>query len=382
MHLAINGFFWNQPHTGSGQYIRHLVGHLHRLVSDLDITLVFPRAPGQPGPESAPAGVRVVTVPLRPGHLGKVVFEQIHFPRACRESGADVALVPYWGGPLRSPVPVVVTIHDLITLIVREYHRTPAARLYTALAGASARGAAHVLTDSHASRRDIIDRLQIPAGRVSTVYLAPAPQFKPQGDFLLDLAVRQKYDLPDFYTLYLGGYALHKNVTTLLLAYTYVVQGVGRQYPLVLAGRKPDKSSPHVPDYDGYIRKLGLDEHVRWLGYVDEADKPVIYREAMSFVFPSRYEGFGLPPLEAMACNVPVVATNAPGVDEVLGDAAMTVDPDDERRMGGAIIATLIQDNLANDLRARGLERVKAFSWEKTAGETVAILAAAAERGR
>ena len=379
MHVALNGYFWNQPHTGSGQYTRQLVYHLNRLVSDLDLTLIFPQPPGGAEPEQLPPSVRIHRVPLRPGHLGKVIFEQLDFPRACTAVGAELAHVPYWGSPLRSPVPVIVTIHDLITMIFREYQRSPAAKFYNALVATSARGAAHVLTDSNASRQDIIKRLKIPAAHVSTVYLAPAPHFKPDGDFLLDMAIKQKYDLPDFYTLYLGGYTLHKNITTLLLAYTYVSQGVGSQYPLVLAGKKPVKSGPHVPDYDTYIKKLGLEERVRWLGYVAEEDKPVIDREAMSFVFPSRYEGFGLPPLEAMACNVPVVASAAPGVDEIVGQAAMSVDPNDERQMAGAIIATLIQDNLADELRAKGRERVKAFSWEKTAAETVAVYAKALE---
>ncbi|MDJ0755741.1 MAG: glycosyltransferase family 1 protein [Ardenticatenaceae bacterium] len=375
MHLAINAFFWNQPHTGSGQYTRQLVYHLNRLVSDLDITLVFPRTAGEPAAEAVPPSVKVHEVGLRPGYVGKVVFEQIHFPRACRDVGAGIALVPYFGSPLRSPVPVVVTIHDLITMIFRDYYRSAGARLYNGLVAAAAQGANHVLTDSDASRKDIIERLNISPDLVTRVYLAPSPDFKPEGDFLLDMAVKQKYDLPDFYTLYLGGFNLHKNVTTLLLAYTYVAQGVGSQYPLLLAGKKPTQTAHHIPDYDGYIKKLGIEKNVRWLGYVDEADKPIIYREAMSFVFPSRYEGFGLPPLEAMASNVPVVTTDAPGINEVVGNAAMTVDPDDERQMGGAIIATLIQDNLANELREKGLARVKEFSWEKTVGETVGVLA-------
>ncbi len=375
MHVAINAFFWNQPFTGSGQYTRQLVYHLNRFVSDLDITLVFPLNEANKGLDDVPPSVRVKGVETRLGNLGKVIFEQYGFPRACREVGAELAHVPYWGSPMRSPVPVVVTIHDLITLIFREYHRTTSAKLYNALVSASARGASHVLTDSNASKSDIISRLEIPEKDVTTVYLAPSPDFSAEDNFLIDMAVRKKYDLPDFYTLYLGGYTLHKNITTLLLAYTYVNQGLGDDYPLILAGKKPTTVGPHIPDYDAYIKKLGLEDHVRWLGYVDEADKPVLYREAETFIFPSRYEGFGLPPLEAMACGTPVVTTTAPGVSEIVGDAAMAVDPDEEKRFGGAIIATVLQENLAQDLRQRGLERVKEFSWEKTAGETVSVYA-------
>ncbi len=124
MHVAINAYFWNKPNSGSGQYTRQLVYHLNRLVSDLDLTLVYPQISGEPPePEQVPPSVKVKIVPTRPGHLGKVWFEQVGFPRACKSIGATVAHVPYWGSPLSAPVPVVVTVHDLTTLLVREYRR-------------------------------------------------------------------------------------------------------------------------------------------------------------------------------------------------------------------------------------------------------------------
>ena len=373
MHVAINAYFWNRPNTGSGQYTRQLVYHLNRLVSDLDITLIYPQRPGEPAPEQVPPSVRVQTVSARPGNLGKVLFEQRQFPRACREAGATVAHVPYWGAPLQSPVPLAVTVHDLITLLVPEYRRSPGARLYNALVTASARGAGHVITDSVASKLDIIEHLAIPEERVTAIYLATRPEYRPDNNSLLDMAVLRKYDLPDFYVLYLGGYELHKNVTTLLLAYTYVGQALGQEYPLVLAGRKPEKVTPAFPDYNSYIQQLRIEEYVRWVGFVDEEDKPVVYRNAETFVCPSRHEGFGLPLLEAMACGVPVVTTDSSSLPEVVGNAGFTVDPDDARGMAGAIISTLIEEELAADLRQRSRDRAAEFSWEKTATETLLV---------
>lgn len=379
MHVALNAYFWNRPNTGSGQYIRQLVYHLNRLVSDLDITLIYPQIPGAtPELEQVPPSVKVKAVPTRPGHLGKVWFEQVGFPRSCKQIGATVAHVPYWGSPLSAPVPVVVTIHDLTTLLVREYRRGLKARLYTALVSAAARGASHILTDSQASKRDILTHLALPDDKVTVVYLAAAAQFTPQANLILDRAIRQKYNLPDFFTLYLGGYETHKNVITLLHAYTYVAQALGTDYPLLLAGRKPEQPGPSYPDYDEYIRQARLEEHVRWLGYVAEEDKPSLYRETMCFVFPSRQEGFGLPPLEAMACGTPVVTTNASSLPEIAGSAAFAVDPDDARAMAGAIISVLIEDSLADDLRRRGPVQAKQFSWEKTATETLMVYDAAA----
>jgi len=373
MHLAINAYFWNKANTGSGQYTRQLVYYLNRLVSDLQITLVHPRAPGDPGPAEVPPSVKIEAVPARSGHLGKVQFEQMLFPRACRRIRADVAHVPYWGSPLQSPIPLVTTIHDVTTLKVREYHRGLRPRLYNSLITAGARAATHIITDSLASKQDIIEYLDIPDERITPIYLAVKPAFSPETDFLLDMAVRKKYDLPEFYVLYLGGYEIHKNVTALLQAYTYVAQALGDDYPLVLAGAKPSPSSERTPDYDAQIRHLNLEEFVHWTGYIDEEDKPAVYRGASAFVFLSRHEGFGLPVLEAMACGVPVIASNGGSLPEVTGEATFALDPDDVRQIGGSIIAAVTQEELATEMRQKGLAQAATFSWEKTATETALV---------
>ena len=373
MHLAINGYFWNQPNTGSGQYTRQLVTHLSKLVSDLRITLVYPQSSGRRGPENPPENVKIKLVKVRPGDLGKVHFEQILFPRVCKAVAADIVHIPYWGGPLQSPAPMVVTIHDLTTILYREYRRGVKARLYNALVSASARSASHIITDSEASRGDIVDHLGIGEEQITSIYLAAGEEFKPEPDLLLDMAIAQKYELPEEYILYLGGYGLHKNVAALLKAYAYVWKALGTDYPLVLAGAKPEKRSNSYPDYDGLIAQLELEEAIHWVGYIDEEDKPTLYRGAASFAFPSLYEGFGLPPLEAMACGAPVVASNRSSLPEVIGSAGFTLDPNDHRGMGGSIIATVVQEELAEEMRRKGLEQAAKFTWEKTVAETLGV---------
>ncbi len=373
MHIAINAYFWNRPFTGSGQYTIQLVTYLNQMVSDLEISLIYPQLPGQLKPLGVPSGVNIISILVRPGHLGKLIFEQIQFPRACGEIGASLAHVPYWGAPLRSPIPMVVTIHDLTTLLVPEYRRGIKARLYNALVTASGRGASHVITDSFASKLDIIDHLGIPEKDVTAIYLAVGPEYHPAENSLVDVAVLKKYQLPDFYVLYLGGYEVHKNVTTLLLAYSYVGQAVGVDYPLVLAGRKPVKISATFPDYAGYIKQLNIEEYVRWIGFVEEEDKPVLYRNAEAFVFPSRHEGFGFPVLEAMASGTPVVTTDRSSLPEVVGNAGFAVDPDDAREMAGAIISLIIEEKNRAELHQKGLEQAARFSWEKTAAETLLV---------
>jgi glycosyltransferase involved in cell wall biosynthesis len=339
----------------------------------LQLTLVLP--PHVTTADSLPPDVSLAHAPTRfDGHLGKVWFEQVSFPRAAADVAADLIHVPYWAPPLSSPLPLITTIHDVIALSMPVYQGGVLARLYTALVAAGARGATHVLTDSRASQKEIIEKLGIEPQHITAVWLAVDEGFHPTRDAGRDAGVRAKYDLPERFVLYLGGFDIRKNVHTLLLAYTYVAQAVGDEVPLILAGRQPEAwGTPRFPDLPGYVEQLEIASHVRWLGEIDEADKPSLYRLAEVAVFPSRYEGFGLPPLEAMACGTPLVACETSSIPEIVGEAAFLVEPDDARAMGGAILGSLTQPPLAAQLRNLGLSRATAFSWRKTAEETLTV---------
>ncbi len=371
MRVAINGWFWNRPDTGSGQYVRRLVSTFASVAPRLQVTLIVPE-----GWEVEPPGpsveVRHVRVSGR-GNWAKIRFEQQVFPRAAGEAGADLAHVPYWGGPLRSPVPIVVTIHDLIPLVLPQYRGGLLGRVYTALVSATASGASAVITDSEASKADILERLHLPAEQVHAIPLAAGEQYHPRGTQLVNMALQEKYKLPAQFVLYLGGYDVRKNVHTLLKAYTYVRDGMGDQFPLVLAGRLPEKDSPRFLDVQAAIDMFGLRDVVRLIGWVDEGDEPALYRLASCFVYPSRYEGFGLPVLEAMSCGTPVVAANSSSLPEVVGDAGFLVPPDDARQMAGAILATLNQEDVARELREKGLRRAAQFSWVRAAAQTLDV---------
>ena len=374
MHIAFNAWFWDQPYTGSGQYLRQVIAALRQIESDLKITLVLPDR--IKAPTDVPAGVETKTASVRVGgRLGKVWFEQRAYPAAVAALKPDIAHVPYWGGPLDSPVPQIVTIHDVIPLSMAEYRSGALARLYFSLVTASAKGATAIITDSEFSKQEIIAKISVPAERVTAIPLAASPAFHPRLGAERDEEIRQRYNLPDSYALYLGGYDVRKNIRALISAYTFVGPSVGDETPLLLAGNPPATwGSPRFPDLPAVINERPeLAQWVRWLGAVDEADKPALYRMARVFCFPSRYEGFGLGPLEAMSSGTPVVAANASSVPEVVGEAAYLVDPDDSRAMGGAIIAVLIQDDLRESLRNLGLAQATSFSWQRTARETLAV---------
>ncbi len=370
MHVVLNGWFLateRNAHTGTGQYLRALLEQLPRVAPQHTLTVVVP------GPAvSVPPGVRVQAVPCGAGHLAKVWFEQRLFPQACRDLKADLAHVPYWAPPLAAPVPLVVTVHDLIPLLLPEYRGGPLVRAYTALAAAGTPGATLVLTDSEASRADLVQRLGLPEARVRRVYLAAGPQYTPQNDWRADEAVRARYGLPEAYVLYLGGFDVRKNVRALLSAWTWAAGSIGEAYPLVIAGALPQPDGRLFEDYPALAAQFGVADSVRFIGAVAEADKPAVYRGAAAFVYPSRYEGFGLPPLEAMACGVPVLTTAAGSIGEVVGEAAFLIDPEDTRKFGAGLITCVIEPSVADHLKARGLERARLFSWERTARETAA----------
>jgi glycosyltransferase involved in cell wall biosynthesis len=373
MHVALNGWFWDQAHTGSGQYLRNLIIALAKLDSDLDLTLVVPDHVRNF--DGLPDTVSIAHAPTRFGKkFGKVWFEQRAYPSVVKRVRADIAHVPYWGAPLSSPARLVISVLDVIPLALPVYRGGFFSQLYTSLAVAGAKGAGHILTLSEASKADIVRYLKLPEDMITATYLAADASLTPTPDPERDELVRRKYNLPDDFALYLGGFDVRKNVNTLLLAWTYVGQPMDVHVPLVLAGRTPKEwGTPLFPDLPKYADELKISQYLMWLGEVDEADKASLYRLAKVVIFPSLYEGFGFPPLEAMACGTPVVAGNVSSIPEVVGDAAYLVDPKNARDMGGAILAVLVQPDLHQHLSNMGRGRATQFSWRKTAQKTLSV---------
>jgi len=362
MKIAFNAWFHDMPATGSGQYARQLEAALREIAPDVDIELVRPRSRS---------------------NLAKVWFEQVGFPRSAGRLKADIALAPYWGPPLRSDVPVVVTIHDVIPLALPDYRGGPLQRAYTSLARAAAASAAHIITDSEFSRNDILKHLPVRAESVSAIPLAADARFTPAVPVEQIEAARERYDLPPAYVLYLGNFDRRKNIETLMQVYVWCGEPIGHDFPLVIAG-EPDTlahdANGRAMTLAQMAQALEVDDVVRFIGRVDEEDKPALYAGARCFLFPSLYEGFGLPVLEALACGVPVVGSNAASIPEVVGNAGMLVDPLDARRMAGALIAVCTEDDLRDQLSQRALLQASRFSWQRTAFETLTALRSVAQK--
>jgi glycosyltransferase involved in cell wall biosynthesis len=378
MRIAINAWFLNQPGTGSGQYLHGLLRGMAALGPEHQFLLVAPL-------EKLDLQVPGLDVELWPlslrwrSNLGKVLFEQVAFPRICRRWGADLAHVPYWGSPLRPTVSTVVTVHDLIPILLPEYRGNLMVRLYTRVVAASARRAARVLTDSQASKGDIELHLHLPPDRVHCVYLAPGEHFSPE-PMPDDEAIRLSYGLPDAsnpadasrYILYLAGHDVRKNVESLVEAFATVAQA-DADVALVIGGRLQEREDPLYFDPRPLVEALGLGDDVCCIGWVEEADKAALYRGAACAVFASRYEGFGLPVLEALACGTPLVTSNVSSMPELVGDAGFVVDPNDVQGLAGAILSCLMDEPLAAELRRRGPQQAARFTWVETARQTLAV---------
>lgn len=323
MHIVINGWFLGQLTSGSGQYLHHLLVHLAQqgersmtlLVPDLRserfsdvlerVVDVDPRVVELAGVKFVPLGV-----PRLPRQLTKLWWEQMAVPLAARRLGADVLWVPYWAAPLWQPVPVAVTVHDLIPLLLPEYRGGVLQRAYTAFVSRTAQRAAAIIAVSHGGARDIVQHLGIPAERIQVVHSGPNADSAAPVDAEALQRVREKYELPQRYFLYLGGFDRRKNLITTLRAYRrYLDAGGDPAVALVVAGKLPDADSEFAPDPQKMTAELGLSQQVHFCGWIDEADKAALYALAEAYLFPSLYEGFGMMVLEAMAAGTPVVTS-------------------------------------------------------------------------
>jgi len=373
MRIAFDGTTLTPGRTGVGYYTEHLLQHLALEVAETgDEIVVLSNKPIDMQPP-LPRHVRVHEGHRFPIRIG---WMQLRASSALAAVNADVAHFTNGMMPIGSPAPTVVTVHDMSLRLYPRCHPVRRLVLNRPLMHVAIQQAAAIVTVSHSARRDLLRLHGVDAERVSVVHEAASPAFRPIADRALLQAMRAHYGLPERFMLYVGAIEPRKNLPRLMAAFAQARRS-GVNHHLVCVGPYGWASR----DLTGLIERLGLGGVVHFSGYVPFEHLPAIYTLGDFFVFPSLYEGFGLPVVEAMACGLPVLTSNTSSLGEIAADAAETVDPTDVDAIAEAICRLAQDAELRRDRSERGLVRSRDFSWTQTAREMLAVYHRAAGVG-
>ena len=363
LRLGVNASILGVRPSGLGVYTADLVREFDRHWSD---GVIYTSSPD--GLSADRATLRKVSPMVRPerrpvGNFLRILWLQSVLRARILKDRIHVLLNTVPEGMLAPPVPQVTVVHDLLPLLrPKEY---PRQQLYFRFfVPALLRCSTLVVADSENTRRDILTSYNILPEKVRTVYIGyDRTRFHPgvEGRGRLSLS-------PGGYILYLGNLMPHKNLGVLIEAYGMIAHGTSCR--LVIGGAKDPRYFPALWEK---VSALGLEGKVTFLDYVSSAELPALYANAAIGVWPSLYEGFGLPPLEAMACGTPVIVSDAGSLSEVVGDAAILVNPNDARSVADAMMRLLTDESLRMQLRQKGLARCQQFSWDETARRTLRL---------
>lgn len=352
--------------TGIGVYTRELLRELAARGGFAYLGLAHREPRG--ARDLAGCGVRIEH---QPAPLG-VLWQQLRLPRRLDRGDADLLWSPIQTLPIRCPVPAVVSVHDLSVLLLPEAQRAKVRWSQVPFLERSMAFARRVVTGSHTAAREL--RFHFPEAlrdpdKLRVVHHGVSPRFRPVRDEEERDAIRRDLGCPGGYLLYAGTIEPRKNVDGVVEAWLALRETDPATPPLLLAGGYGWRSKPLVRRIERVKRRdeAGAARDLHVLGRVDDERLARLYRAATAFVYPSFYEGFGLPVAEAMASGVPVVTSDRSSLPEVAGGAALQVRPEDPGRIGGAVKHLLEEPELARELAERGIERARAFRWERAA---------------
>lgn len=367
MRVGINVHLLSTTHTGIQHYIRALVPELVIQATSHEIVLY-----GEPAQLPVPAGERVRWVPaFRPLRSGaqRVLWEQTVLPRLLRRDGVDIFFSPAFVLPISWGGAGVITVHDLNFEVSPETIH-PVRRAYLRrITRWSARRARMVIAVSQSTASDIARLYGVPNQKLVIIPYGLDALFNPGNARALEPMVRQRYSLPERFLLFVGTLEPRKNLPRLLEAYA-LARRQANLPPLVLVGA-PGWQHERIL---AQAHRLGIEQHILFAGYIPREHLPGVYASAAALLYPSLYEGFGLPPLEAMGCGTPVLASNASAMPEVVGDGGMLIDPRDTQQIADGILRVTLDEILRQQVIKRGLERVRLFRWEDAAGHTLRVL--------
>ncbi len=376
MRIGFNGLFLREKSVGIGKYSFELLRHF--VLANSGLKLYVEDEQHAAGLKESLGDSLEIEV-VKPSRLTRNDFirsrlwEYEMFKRA-RTEDFDVFHSPYYVcSPYRFENEIV-TIHDVIHIRYPEYVTSWPRSLYWSYNKIKTKALTHILTDSYNSRDDIVAHLGVEHEKISVVFPGVNERFRKISNIDELKRGSLKYDLPENFILYVGGYDRRKNVETLLRSFqSLVVTDPSWPYQLVLGGRIPMPIPKLVLDFGSLVEQLGLRDRVRFTGYIEEEDIPIVYNLAQVFVYPSVYEGFGLPVLEAMACGVPTIAGRESSIREVLNKDDVLVDPMDTEALSRMILQLTSDPDRRKSLSIWGIERAKMFSWQSTSRATLDV---------
>jgi glycosyltransferase involved in cell wall biosynthesis len=369
MRIAFDGTTLRPARTGVGYYTEHLLHHLATESVDDEIMVISNRPLDTTA--ALPPNVRVVSSSSR---VPRLVWMQAIAPRLLRRLGVEVAHFTNGMMPLAVSVPTVVTIHDMSLTMFPKYHPPRRVLLNRPLVDMAARRADAIITVSESAKRDIVRLYGSQAERIHVVHEAAALSFQPIRDQRVLDRVRQRYELADRFVLYVGTIEPRKNLPKLIEGFARRRNSGEIPHQLVCAGPYGWLSR----DIEDLIDRLQIEQSVRFTGYVPFDDLAALYSLAEMFVFPSLYEGFGLPVIEAMACGTPVITGQVAALTEVGGNAVEHVGHLDADSLGDAMVRLARDARRREELSSLGLQRAHTFSWQRAARETLKVYRLAA----
>ncbi|MEI8103338.1 MAG: glycosyltransferase family 1 protein [Candidatus Moraniibacteriota bacterium] len=372
MRIGINGAFLRRPGVGVGQVSEHVLRHL--LVRPGDEYIIYTEEAFQ-GHFSWLSRADITVKPMLPHWrrddlIRKVWWEKYLLPRVVEQDQCDAFISLYQSTTILPPsIHHTMIVHDIIPKLFPEYLNNARKKLTWWLTERAIRKATNIVTVSECSRQDVIRSVGVNAEKVKSSLIAVDDIFRVIPSAAEQQQILHNYDLQSGYIYHGGGFEVRKNTETLLHAYKqlkdqYILAGKSVDLPkLVLSGRPQPQLAPLVIDIERRIRELDVEQEVRLLGFVSQADLPAIYSSAVLFVYPSLYEGFGMPVLEAMCQRTAVVCSSAASLPEVGGDTVRYCDPNDSNDIAQQIDWLLSHPEERVALAERGLERSQQFSW-------------------
>ncbi|MEF9953396.1 glycosyltransferase family 4 protein [Clostridium sp.] len=298
-------------------------------------------------------------------------FEDYYIPQNIKNNNVDIYHVPQNGIGLskRIDCPCVSTIHDLIPYVMPETVGKGYLKKFIAQMPEIISSSTNIITVSEFSKQDIIRIFDVPPDNIKVTHLAADHIFKPLDKETTKSYIKEKYNIEKDFLLYLGGFSARKNVRSILIAFSKIYKKLSKDLNIVIIGPSKDEHQKLTE----LAKTLGIEDRIQFTGYVPHEDLPLFYNACETFIYPSLYEGFGLPPLEAMSCRCPVITSNISSIPEIVGDGAYLINPRSIEELTTAIEKMVDDTALRSSYIEKGFTRSAEFSWEKTAKETLEV---------